>query len=216
MEPARTQNRTGPPEAPGSKDRILDVAERLFAQRGFAATSMRNIAQGAGVNVATLYYHCGSKDELFVSIYSRVVEQMIGWIGETFKAGGDFRFMVAEILDHVIEYLALHPSIARLLMRSDLGEMPKANHDKREVYRPLLETVTRVINARVERGEIRTIDPLTFVRGAQGVVTYIALGLTREQDLMAPPTIDPKQLALAQRHARLFVLGALGLDPDSD
>ncbi len=216
MEPAKTQNRSTPTDTASSKDRILDVAERLFAQRGFAATSMRNIAQGAGVNVATLYYHCGSKDELFVSIYARVVEQMIGWIGETFKAGGDFRFMVTEVLDHVIEYLALHPSIPRLLVRSDLGEMSKADDDKRAVYRPLLETVTRVMNARVERGEIRNIDPLTFVRAAQGVVTYVALGLTRDQDLMAPPSIDPEQLALAQRHARLFVLGALGLDPDSD
>src|SRR5437867_6100600 len=54
-----------------SKERILDVAERLFAERGFAATSLRNITAEAAVNLAAVHYHFGSKDELIEAVFAR-------------------------------------------------------------------------------------------------------------------------------------------------
>jgi AcrR family transcriptional regulator len=54
-----------------TKDRILDAAERLFAERGFASTSMRIITQSAGVNLAAVNYHFGSKLALFSEVFAR-------------------------------------------------------------------------------------------------------------------------------------------------
>jgi len=57
--------------APPTKDRILDVAERLFAEQGFGATSMRTITHAAGVNLSAVNYHFGSKDGLVRTIFAR-------------------------------------------------------------------------------------------------------------------------------------------------
>lgn len=57
--------------APPTKDRILDVAESLFAEHGFGATSMRTITNEAGVNLAAVNYHFGSKDGLVRAIFAR-------------------------------------------------------------------------------------------------------------------------------------------------
>ena len=54
-----------------TKTRILDVAERLFAEEGFAATSLRAITSEAGVNLASVNYHFGSKDELVREVFTR-------------------------------------------------------------------------------------------------------------------------------------------------
>lgn len=54
-----------------TKDRILDAAERLFAQRGFAATSLRDITAEAGANLAAVNYYFQSKDALIVAVVSR-------------------------------------------------------------------------------------------------------------------------------------------------
>lgn len=54
-----------------TRERILEAAEQLFAENGFAATSIRAITAKAGVNLAALNYHFGSKDGLIDSIFKR-------------------------------------------------------------------------------------------------------------------------------------------------
>lgn len=54
-----------------TKDRILDSAEKLFAENGFDATSVRTIASDAGVNLAAINYHFQSKDALLDAVYAR-------------------------------------------------------------------------------------------------------------------------------------------------
>ncbi len=61
---------------PSVRDRIMDVAQDLFAEHGFAVTSTRAIAQAAGVNLAQLHYYFGSKRDLDKAVYRRGAEQI--------------------------------------------------------------------------------------------------------------------------------------------
>lgn len=54
-----------------TKERILDTAERLFAEHGYAATSLRSIIAGAGVNLAAVHYHFHSKEALLEAVILR-------------------------------------------------------------------------------------------------------------------------------------------------
>src|ERR1700676_2745157 len=56
-----------------TKQRILDSAERLFADRGFEATSLRSIIADAKVNLAAVHYHYHSKDALLDAVILRRV-----------------------------------------------------------------------------------------------------------------------------------------------
>jgi AcrR family transcriptional regulator len=61
------------PTRPGD-ERILDAAERLFAQRGYHGVSLRDITRDAGVDVALVSYHFGGKRELFTAVFERRAE----------------------------------------------------------------------------------------------------------------------------------------------
>src|SRR5207342_676033 len=61
---------------PVTKDRILDAAESLFMEHGYEATSLRAITSGAGVNLASVNYHFGSKEELFQAVLTRRLDPM--------------------------------------------------------------------------------------------------------------------------------------------
>ena len=61
---------------PGGRVRILDTAERLFAQEGPAAVTLRSIATCAEVNVASVSYYFGSKEKLFEEMFLRRVEPL--------------------------------------------------------------------------------------------------------------------------------------------
>jgi AcrR family transcriptional regulator len=56
-----------------TKQRILDTAERLFGERGYDAISLRHIIGEAGVNLAAVHYHFGSKEELLDEVVLRKV-----------------------------------------------------------------------------------------------------------------------------------------------
>src|SRR5881394_165011 len=59
-----------------TKSRILDVAEHLFIEHGFEATSLRSLTSSAGVNLAAVNYHFGSKEELFQAVLTRRLDPM--------------------------------------------------------------------------------------------------------------------------------------------
>ena len=59
-----------------TKDRILVAAEELFAQRGFAATSLRQVTSRADVNIAAVNYHFGSKENLVTEVFRRRMDEM--------------------------------------------------------------------------------------------------------------------------------------------
>ena len=73
-----------------TRDRLLDEAERLFADRGFEATSVRDITAAAGANLAAVNYHFGGKDNLYREVFRRrlaeVREQRLAAVREAAAA----------------------------------------------------------------------------------------------------------------------------------
>ena len=59
-----------------TKDRILGAAEELFAQYGFAGTSLRQVTSLAAVNIAAVNYHFGSKENLVNEVFRRRMDDM--------------------------------------------------------------------------------------------------------------------------------------------
>jgi len=59
-----------------TKTRILDAAEALFTEHGFEATSLRQLTAAAGVNLAAVNYHFGSKEVLFRAVLTRRLDAM--------------------------------------------------------------------------------------------------------------------------------------------
>lgn len=101
-----------------TKDRILDAAEKLIAEKGFAATSLRNITSEAGVNLAAVNYHFGSKEALIASVFDRRINPL----NERRLAALDALLERAEgsplILEEILRSL-IGPALG---MRHDLGE----------------------------------------------------------------------------------------------
>ena len=59
-----------------TKTRILDAAERNFAEHGFRAASLRTIIADAGVNLAAVHYHFGSKEALIEAVFARRIQPL--------------------------------------------------------------------------------------------------------------------------------------------
>lgn len=68
---------------------VLDAAARLFAAKGYAATSMRDIARACGMLPGSLYYHFPAKEDLLVAVYEAGVRELIGPVRAAAAREGD-------------------------------------------------------------------------------------------------------------------------------
>jgi len=96
------------------QDRILDCAERLFSERGFAATPVRRIAKEAGVNPSLVHYYFGSKRDLLFAVMDRVLVPMAEAIAAMQQSG---KAPVGEIAALMIGMADRHPSLPKLIAR---------------------------------------------------------------------------------------------------
>ena len=98
--------------ASNTKERILEMAETLFADKGFAATSLRDITHKAGVNIAAVNYHFGTKDALLGAVLERhiapVNRQRLELLDRAEAEGGsdgaDLEELVRALLAPVFHY----------------------------------------------------------------------------------------------------------------
>jgi TetR/AcrR family transcriptional regulator len=119
----RRQGRPAQSGQQSLKSQILDTAEQSFADKGYAATSMRKIADSAGVNPALIHYYFGNKQKLLKQVMERALQPMMDTIA-SFKDTPEVS--ITDIAGLLISMGATHPNIPRLLTREVLlpgGEM---------------------------------------------------------------------------------------------
>lgn len=117
QDPQSTERSRGRPVDTDQQDlkkQILDTAEELFADNGYAATSIRSIAEKSAVNPALVHYYFGNKKLLLQSVLERVLEPMGLAIARLKNSPGASPEMIAGLL---ISMAAKHPNIPRLLIR---------------------------------------------------------------------------------------------------
>ena len=68
--------RTAGSRAPETRERILDAAVSLFQERGFAGTSIRDLAERAGVTTAAMYYHFDGKDQILDALFDPCLQAL--------------------------------------------------------------------------------------------------------------------------------------------
>ncbi len=99
-------------------DRILDVAEKLFAQGSYGTISLRDIAERAGLQQPGLYKHFKNKEELYQRVYDRAL-QPLSDVMEDILAGPDDMAMIDDLGGRLTDLLAQHPNITQLLLRAN-------------------------------------------------------------------------------------------------
>jgi AcrR family transcriptional regulator len=107
-----------------SRQGLLDAAVRLIARRGVKATTVRSIAREAGVTEGAIYRHFSSKEELYLDVYLRTLEEMIQAKRAVAFSKAPLRDKLREWVRVSYEFFDRHPDAFTfvLLVRYDLPE----------------------------------------------------------------------------------------------
>jgi AcrR family transcriptional regulator len=146
--------RKRPAHRPSRRKQIIDAATKTFSRDGYVEARVEDIARAAGVAPTAIYYHFGSKEELFTQALRAA---MAGFSERIFQARPDFEAPNVQGLRKVLaagwEFWSTHPDEARLVARYSEGPTPHALSLRREwEERHLQRAYDYMPGARTSRG----------------------------------------------------------------
>jgi len=94
-------------------DRILDAAEAGFAERGFAGTSLRDVATEVGIRIPSLYNHFASKADLYQAVLSRAIGEIQAVLDRVGR--GELSNDARDVIGALMQVFQARPNIPRLL-----------------------------------------------------------------------------------------------------
>ncbi|MCC7084226.1 MAG: TetR/AcrR family transcriptional regulator [Pirellulales bacterium] len=106
-------------DADATRQAVLRAAERLFAEQGFAATSVRDISAASGVSHPLILHHFGSKDELYSAVKRRLVEGYAHRFPQAARAMNRPLNIPVE-MRRIMDYIGENPMLLKLCARTRL------------------------------------------------------------------------------------------------
>ena len=192
---------------------ILDAAERRFAVQGFAATTVKQVADDAGVNSALLYYYFTDKETLYRAVLRRLIGGLVVEGMEEVLASLPPRQVVARLVHFQARFLLAHPNAPRLMAREFADHQAERAEDAiTRLAATLFARLCTAVRAGQESGEFRRdLDPRFAAISIIAQVVYLFIARPAVGILLGHATRDvpdEEMLAFAD-HAERFALAAL-------
>lgn len=154
---------------------IMEHATRLFAEKGFAGTTLQDIASATGFTRSAMYHYVANKDELLARLVIEIAEQPAQQLQ---KINQRDDLDPAQRLREMALSIALHqmqtPERFRLLLRSE-AELPDAlANTYRKSRRQVLKEFIKVIDDGIRAGQFYPADSRTTALGIIGMLNWIA------------------------------------------
>jgi AcrR family transcriptional regulator len=205
------------PQPPITRDRILDTAEALFAERGFAGTAVRDIAAAVDLTAASLYNHFAGKEALYAAVLERGLRPLIDVL-EDLEGHERERSALDATLGRAMAHLAHRPNVARLLYHEALTGaahlLPLTRNWIQPILAHALGEMKREVGSPWAEDEHRRVVAMwvQLIAGYFAVTPLVAELLG--EDPLAPATIE-RQTEFLRKLGRLIGGTAQAPSPDA-
>jgi AcrR family transcriptional regulator len=162
------------------RETIISTAMKLFAQKGFEGTSVREIASGADVNPAMISYYFGSKEKLFENL----VEYKAGFLKGVFAELVNNTSLsqiekVQVVIDSYVDRMFHSPQFHHLLHRElSLDRRPKMKDAISEILIRNFISVKTILQQGIDTGEFNAVDTELTIVSIIGTINHLLLSDT--------------------------------------
>jgi TetR/AcrR family transcriptional regulator, regulator of cefoperazone and chloramphenicol sensitivity len=208
-------------EQEDARARLIDAAIKLFAEKGYEGTSVRDLATAAGVNVAAVSYHFGSKDELYhealracLAPCGEMRERMQKHLDAALKnrsrkaAEEALRGCIQDFLEVLVSPAARH---SHLVMREQSEGKQRFEPVIREFFQPV-GSILREVILMLAPG-LPEMRVFMVIAGIIGQCLHIYKARVSYRVLAGVDSHSPEYIEMASKHiAHLTALGLRGLE----
>ena len=154
----------------GVREKILDAATRLFAEKGYHGTSMKEVAKLAGVNKALLFYYFNSKENMHRELLSDMPSFLKITIKEELEKASDSLKKLEAVVLALVKHFSRSRFRMKILLQSflGLGPEPPVLHD--EMINLTRLPLVNVLEEGIKEGKFRPVDSNFMANGIIGML----------------------------------------------
>ncbi len=152
------------------REQLLDVGRKVFATRGFEATTVEEIAARAGVSKPVVYEHFGGKEGLYAVVVDREMRTLLDGVTAQLASGGTARSLVEHAALALLDYVESSSDGFRILVRDSPPGQSTGSFSS--VISDIASQVEHILAAQFK---IRKLDPKSAPVYAQMLVGMVAL-----------------------------------------
>jgi len=141
------------------KQRLLRAALDLFTERGYAATSVREIVDAAGVTKPVLYYYFKNKEDIYLELFREPFVNFSKVLEDAYNEKGSVRERIVRLFDLIFELFVSRLKEARLMYSIYYGPPQGAPFfDFDSFHLKMREVIGLIVRKGIEKGELRAVD----------------------------------------------------------
>lgn len=155
---------------------IIQVAEKLFADKGFDGTSVRDIADAADVNVAMISYYFGSKEKLLEALFIYRSQTSIAHLQQLiFNKDVSVLQKVYQLIDYYIDRVQTYPCFNKIMMREQVATLKNATTGMIMDYKKRnMSLIKQLIQEGQKKGEFKkNVDVSLMMTTLIGTISYV-------------------------------------------
>ena len=173
-------------------ERILDAAENLFAERGYSATSLGDVADKVGIRSPSLYNHFKNKDALYQSVLNRLLDNFTSPMEELTKIKVT-QERVIDWLDTIIRLHHANPNLARLLQHAALSGGPHTKEIIDRLFRPMFNPTSDIEGQNIPMLGDSGLQPWAVMALNNLVMSYVTMA-PMYRDFLGQDPFSPEAL----------------------
>ena len=163
------------PPVPSTSDRILDAAEDIFAEKGYSATSLGDVADRVGIRSPSLYNHFKNKEALYEAVLERLLADFSAPLVEL-EGGPLTSERVFRWLETIVRQHHGNPNLARLLQHAALSGGPHTNELIDRLFRPMFESgADKIVGEGITLIENTGLQPWAVMAFNNLVMSYVTM-----------------------------------------
>ncbi len=164
---------------PTVRERLLVSAAATFAQKGYAAATVREIVKAAGVTKPALYYYFGNKEGIYLELMREAQSKLETLLDISLLEKGQACARIAKLCDRLLQLLGENMQVARVIYAVYYGPPQGSPAFDFDVFHfRFRETLRELIREGIEAGELRpedTADMAWAIIGAMNIAIEVEL-----------------------------------------